>query len=175
MCVVKMSMCKTILWRHTFTLGLFNDHNSDCVGALLLAGADETITNDNGQTPVQWAVKWDSVKVLSLLDVSSKWKLLVRSHRLRRRTAVRVMMTLVKWKVQQTRSMWTRAIMKFHTTMVLVEVQQSKLLQSKLLQAALEGRIDDVSQLSTRFAGDVDTLSEALYNASKLAQLNVVT
>jgi hypothetical protein len=85
--------------------------NSDSVGALLLAGADETITNDRGQTPVQYAVKEGNVEVLSLLDVSSKWKLLVRSHRLRRRTAVRVMMTLVKWKVQQTRSMWTRAIM----------------------------------------------------------------
>jgi hypothetical protein len=69
--------------------------NIDSVGALLLAGADETITNDEGQTPVQWAMKWRSVKVLSLMDVSSKWKLLVRSHRLRRRTAVRVMMTLV--------------------------------------------------------------------------------
>jgi hypothetical protein len=89
--------------------------NSDSVGALLLAGADETITNDEGQTPVQYAVKYGRVKVLSLLDVSSKWKLLVRSHRLRRRTAVRVMMTLVTWKVQQTRSMWTRAIMTLHT------------------------------------------------------------
>jgi hypothetical protein len=76
------------------------DDNSESVGALLLAGADETITNDRGQTPVQWAVEYGRVKVLSLLDVSSEWKLLVRSHRLRRRTAVRVMMTLVKWKVQ---------------------------------------------------------------------------
>jgi hypothetical protein len=71
------------------------DDDSDIVGALLLAGADETITNDWGLTPVQWAVEWGRVKVLPLLDVSSKWKLLVRSHRLRRRTAVRVMMTLV--------------------------------------------------------------------------------
>jgi hypothetical protein len=89
--------------------------NSDNVGALLLAGAHETITNDGGQTPVQSAVSHDRVEVLPLLDVSSKWKLLVRSRRLRRRTAVRVMMTLVKWKVQQTRSMWTRAIMTLHT------------------------------------------------------------
>jgi hypothetical protein len=36
---------------HLYT-GLFYD-NSDSVGALLLAGADETITNDDGQTPVQ--------------------------------------------------------------------------------------------------------------------------
>jgi hypothetical protein len=95
-------------------------NNGDNVGALLLAGADETVTNDRGQTPVQYAVVWGRVKVLPLLDVSSEWKLLIRSHRLRRRTAVRVMMTLVKWKVQQTRSMWTRAIMTLHTIMALV-------------------------------------------------------
>ena len=89
--------------------------SSDSVGALLLAGADETIINYKGCTPVQLAEKSNVKEVLSLLDVSSKWKLLVRSHRLRRRTAVRVMMTLVKWKVQQTRSMWTRAIMTLHT------------------------------------------------------------
>jgi ankyrin repeat protein len=88
---------------------------SDSVGALLLAGADETITNDMGMDTCTIRCERDYVKVLPLLDVSSKWKLLVRSHRLRRRTAVRVMMTLVKWKVQQTRSMWTRAIMTLHT------------------------------------------------------------
>jgi hypothetical protein len=55
MCVVKMSMCKTIKWRHTFTQACEYD-NSDSVGALLLAGADETITNDWGQTPVQYGL-----------------------------------------------------------------------------------------------------------------------
>jgi hypothetical protein len=96
-------------------------HNScDSVGALLLAGADETITNEYGKTPVQWVVERGYLKLLPLLDVSSEWKLLVRSHRLRRRTAVRVMMTLVTWKVQQTRSMWTRAILTTHTIMKLV-------------------------------------------------------
>jgi hypothetical protein len=91
--------------------------NADSVGALLLAGADETVTNDEGLTPVQWAVKSSSVNVLPLLDVSNKWKLLIRSHRLRRRTAVRVMMALVKLKVQQTSSAWTRAIMTYQTIM----------------------------------------------------------
>ncbi len=36
--------------------------------------------------------------------------MLVRSQRLRRRTAARVTMTLVKWKVKQTRRLWTRVI-----------------------------------------------------------------
>jgi hypothetical protein len=127
-------------------------NDSDIASVLLLAEADETITNDRGQTPVQLAVEYNSVEVLPLLDVSSKWKFLVRSHRLRRRTAVRVMMTLVKWKVQQ-----------------------SKLLPSKLLQAAREGRIDDVSQLSKHFAADVDMLSRALNWACEYVQINVVT
>jgi hypothetical protein len=35
--------------------------DSDIVGALLLAGADETITNDDGQTPVQLAVEYRRV------------------------------------------------------------------------------------------------------------------
>jgi hypothetical protein len=76
--------------------------NRDYIGALLLAGADETIVNDDGETPVQLAVEFRSVKVLPLMDVSSEWKLLVCSHRLRRRTAVRVMMALVTWMVHQT-------------------------------------------------------------------------
>jgi hypothetical protein len=92
---------------HLYTGLVIN--NSDIVGALLLAGADETITNDDGLTPVQLAVLLNFVKVLPLLDVSSKWKLLVRSHRLRRRTAVRVMMTLVKWKVIQ-RKKWSNLV-----------------------------------------------------------------
>jgi hypothetical protein len=96
------------------------NNSVDIVGALLLAGADETIPNDEGRTPVQWTLKYGRIEVLSLLDVSSKWKLLVRSHRLRRRTAVRVMMKLVTWKVQQTRSMWARAIITLHTIMALV-------------------------------------------------------
>jgi hypothetical protein len=84
---------------------------TDIAGALLLAGADETITNDMGCTPIQLL---DSQRphseMLSLLDVSSKWKVLVRSHRLRQRTAVQVMMALVESKVESTRiSMGTQA------------------------------------------------------------------
>jgi hypothetical protein len=89
------------------TACFFND--SDRVGALLLAGADETITNDRRETPVQLAVREGEVDVLPLLDVSNEWKLLVRSHHLRRRTAVRVMMTLVKWKVIQ-RKKWANLV-----------------------------------------------------------------
>jgi hypothetical protein len=49
------------------------------------------------------------------------------------------------------------------------------LLRDRLWDAAREGRVDDVSQLSTHFTGDVDTLGEALYRACEYGQLNVVT
>jgi hypothetical protein len=45
-----------------------------------------------------------NVEMLSLLDVSNKWKRLVRSHRLRRRTAVRVMMTLISSELEDATS-----------------------------------------------------------------------
>jgi hypothetical protein len=50
-----------------------------------------------------------------------------------------------------------------------------ELLRDRLWEAAREGRVDDVSQLSTHFTGDVDTLGEALYRACVYGQLNVVT
>jgi hypothetical protein len=40
-----------------------------------------------------------------------------------------------------------------------------ELLRDRLWEAAREGRVDDVSQLSTHFTGDVDTLGVALYRA----------
>jgi hypothetical protein len=49
------------------------------------------------------------------------------------------------------------------------------LLRDRLWEAAREGRVDDVSQLSTHFTGDVDTLGGALYWACEYGQLNVVT
>lgn len=74
---------------------------SDIVGALLLA--DETIANDRQETPAQELSTWkdETVQILALLDVSNKWKMLVRSYRLRRHIAARVMLTLVKCEVAQ--------------------------------------------------------------------------
>jgi ankyrin repeat protein len=71
---------------------------SDIVGALLLAGADETLANDRQETPAQELSTWKdaTVQMLALLDVSSRWKMLVRSYRLRRQIAARVMLILVK-------------------------------------------------------------------------------
>ena len=49
------------------------------------------------------------------------------------------------------------------------------LLRDRLCTAAREGRVDDVSQLSTHFTGDVRTLGGALNWACVYGQLNVVT
>lgn len=101
-----------------------NRGNSDAIGILLLAGANETLTNNNGQTPVQIAVIKKRWRAVELLDTSNRWKVLIRSHRLRRRTAMRVMMTLVKWKVEQVRCRWTRAIVTLHTIMGLARSEK---------------------------------------------------
>jgi hypothetical protein len=50
-----------------------------------------------------------------------------------------------------------------------------ELLRYRLHEAAREGRVDDVSQLSTHFTGDVGTLGGALDWACISGQLNVVT
>lgn len=50
-----------------------------------------------------------------------------------------------------------------------------RLLRDELWHAAEEGRVRDVSRLSTHFTGDVGTLSEALYRSRRSGQLNVVT
>ncbi len=47
------------------------NNDSDIVGALLLAGADQTIPNDDYNTPEQVAKYYKYERVLSLLDVSS--------------------------------------------------------------------------------------------------------
>jgi hypothetical protein len=48
-------------------------------------------------------------------------------------------------------------------------------LRDRFYGAAREGRVDDVSQLSTYFTGDVVTLGGALGWACEYGQLNVVT
>jgi hypothetical protein len=155
------------------------DDISDAVGALLLAGADETITNDRGLTPVQRAVRYKRVKVLSLMDVSSKWKRLVRSHRLRRRTAVRVMMTLVKWKVQQTRSMWTRAIMTLHAIMILVRDKDTPIRNEDTLVTDGDTLINDEDTLNRditkKFAIVVGGTFDTVYLLSLAASAHAVT
>jgi ankyrin repeat protein len=78
---------------------------SDIVGALLLAGADETIANDRQETPAQELSTWNdaTLQMLALLDVSNNWKMLVRSYRLRRHIAARVMLTLIKCEMAQSK------------------------------------------------------------------------
>ena len=47
---------------------------SDIVETLMLAGADETITNNKGKTPAQEAKYWEHSKLLKLLDRDSLWQ-----------------------------------------------------------------------------------------------------
>ena len=51
--------------------------NSDMVETLMLAGADETITNDDGETPGQVAEGRKHSKLLKLLDRNSLWQMML--------------------------------------------------------------------------------------------------
>ncbi len=72
---MKTSMYKKMMASHLYTRLVFNV-SSDHVGALLLAGADQTITDDRGRTPIPEAVEdirvrmYEQMEILSLLDVS---------------------------------------------------------------------------------------------------------
>jgi ankyrin repeat protein len=88
--------------------------NSDILGVLLLAAADETISNQWGKTPAQEAASLRRENMLKLLDVDNEWKLLARTLRLRRRCAMQVMMSLVKWELKQRNGMWKLTAKKVH-------------------------------------------------------------
>lgn len=88
--------------------------NSDILGVLLLAGANEKISNQWGKTPAQEAASLRRENMLKLLDIDNDWKLSVRTLRLRRRSAVQLMMSLVKWKLKQTNGTWRLPTTKVH-------------------------------------------------------------
>ena len=72
----------------------FNNH-SDIVETLMLAGADETITNDRGKTPAQVAVSAGHSKLLELLDRDSLWQgILWRRYKLKLSVVVLMMLTV---------------------------------------------------------------------------------
>ena len=57
--------------------------DSKIIEALMLAGADETITNDNCQTPAKRAIAERHEKVLKLLDRSSLWTWMIRREKMK--------------------------------------------------------------------------------------------
>ena len=60
-------------------LACYNGH-SDIVEILMLAGADETITNDLGETPARMAESGWHSKLLKLLDIDSLWQSMLRQR-----------------------------------------------------------------------------------------------
>ena len=60
-------------------LACYNGH-SDIVEILMLAGADETITNDLGETPARMAESGWHSELLKLLDIDSLWQLMLRQR-----------------------------------------------------------------------------------------------
>ncbi len=116
----------------------------DIAGALLLAGANETLTNDRGETPAQMAAMEEAYEnvddVLQLLNVSSRFMTLLHSQRLRRRAAVRVMMTLLKWKAEQ-KWKWRRAIV---ISLLMMTLVTWKVEQRTVLDRPISNLYEDV-------------------------------
>ena len=69
---------------------------SDIVETLMLAGADETITNDEGKTPAQVAESEEHSELLKLLDRNSLWQAMLRQNKLKQLSLVVLMMLAVR-------------------------------------------------------------------------------
>ena len=80
---------------------------SDIVEILMLAGADETITNDRGQTPAQLAVWIRRSELLKLLDRDSLWQVMLkRQNKSTLSLVVLMMLTVRLMKRKQMTGSW---------------------------------------------------------------------
>ena len=84
----------------------FNGH-SDIVETLMLAGADETITNDGGMTPAQVAEREGHNEVLKLLDRDSLWQVMLGRRRKTTKLSL-VVLTMLTVKLMRQRHMTVR-------------------------------------------------------------------
>ena len=60
--------------------GCFNGHR-EIAETLMLAGVDETVTNDEGKTPAQVAESERHSKLLKLLDRDSLWQVMLKQQK----------------------------------------------------------------------------------------------
>ena len=74
---------------------------SDIVETLMLAGADETITNDAGKTPAQVAVREGHSELLELLDRDSLWQVMLRRRKKSKLSRVILMLLVLKLMKQK--------------------------------------------------------------------------
>ncbi len=90
---------------------------TDIVETLMLEGADETITNDRGETPAQEAEREGHSELLKMLDRDSLWQLMLgRQKKLKQLSRVLLMMLTARLMRKR------QVIKRWFSTMIVVHV-----------------------------------------------------
>ena len=94
--------------------------NSDIVETLMLAGADETITNDEGKTPAQVAESKGRSELLKLLDRDSLWQVMLgRRNKLKLSLVVLMMLTVRLMRQRQMIRRWCHTLTVVHVMLTI--------------------------------------------------------
>ena len=89
--------------------------HSDIVETLMLAGADGTITNDDGKTPAQVAERGRYNELLKLLDRDSLWQVMLwRRYKLKMSIVVLMMLAVKLMRQRQMRGRWCHVSIVVH-------------------------------------------------------------
>ena len=103
-------------------IACLNGHN-DIVETLMLAGADETITNDIGKTPAQWAETVGHSELLKLLDRDSLLKVMLgRKKKSKLSLVVLVMLTMRLMKQRQIARNWSHTLTAVHIMLTIKRI-----------------------------------------------------
>ena len=100
--------------------------HADIVEALMVAGAETTLINDDGETPAQVAIKAGHDKLLGLLDLNSLWQNIIINYSMKRMFSgllAVLALKLMKHKIVKTK--WYRLI-RLLGIVVAVSVYRSK-------------------------------------------------
>ena len=94
--------------------------HSDIVETLMLAGADETITNDYGETPAQVAESAGHSELLKLLDRDSLWQVMLgRRNKLKLSLVVLMMLTVKLMRQRLMIRRWCHTLTVVHVMLTI--------------------------------------------------------
>ena len=94
--------------------------HSDIVETLMLAGADETITNDYRQTPAQEAESKGHRELLKLLDRDSLWQVMLgRRNKSKLSLVVLMMLTVKLMRQRQMTERWCHTLTVVHVMLTI--------------------------------------------------------
>ena len=103
-------------------LACYTGH-SDIVETLMLAGADETITNDEGKTPAQVAESKGHSELLKLLDRDSLWQVMLgRRNKLKLSLVVLMMLTVRLMRQRQMIRRWCHTLTVVHVMLTITSI-----------------------------------------------------